>query len=105
MSCMRFGPLVRKGHRGAVCWLRGRDVCLAEKKKPKPPRKKAREGVMKLIKAELVEDKKKGVLDRKNQERSKRIPSGANVRVRVGNINSGDKIEFCETDGQFERYI
>ena len=41
---------------------------------------------MKLIKAELVEDKKKGVLDRKKQERSKRIPSGANVRIRVGNL-------------------
>ena len=41
---------------------------------------------MKLIKAELVEDKKKGVLDRKIQERSKRIPSGANVRIRVGNL-------------------
>jgi HrpA-like RNA helicase len=62
------------------------------KKKPKP-RKKARKGVMKIIKAELVEDRKKGMLDKKNEERSKRVPSGANVRIRVGNlINSEVKM-------------
>ena len=82
---MRFGLLVRKGEWGTVCWLMGRRICLA-RKKSQSREKRQREGVMKLIKAELVEDKKKGSsIERSRSDRS--------VSLQVQTLDSGRKFD------------
>ena len=61
----------------------------AGKKKPKP-RKKARENVISKITAELKQDKKEDAKARKREERAREQPTGANVRIRIGNLVTSD---------------